>query len=41
VRPDDLSLADAASFFANGVFSIVLFLFAAADVILVSSKMRI
>jgi len=41
VRPDDLRRAEAASFVANGVFSIVLFLFAAADVILISSKMRI
>lgn len=32
VRPDDLSRAELASFVANGVFSIVLFLFAAADV---------
>lgn len=35
VRPDDLSRAEAASFVANGVFSVVLFLFAAADVILI------
>jgi len=41
VRPDDLSRAEAASFFANGVFSIVLFLFAAADVILISTRMRV
>jgi 4-hydroxybenzoate polyprenyltransferase len=41
VRPEDLSRAEIASFFANGVFSIVLFLFAAADVILVSGKLRI
>ncbi len=34
VRPDDLSKAEVASFVANGVFSIVLFLFAAADVVL-------
>jgi 4-hydroxybenzoate polyprenyltransferase len=32
VQPDDLSRAELASFVANGVFSIVLFLFAAADV---------
>jgi len=36
VRPDDLSRAELASFVANGLFSIVLFLFAAADVILQS-----
>lgn len=41
VRPDDLSRAEIASFFANVVFSVVLFLFAAADVILISSRMRI
>jgi len=41
VRPTDLSRAELASFLANGVFSIVLFLFAASDVILISSKMRI
>jgi 4-hydroxybenzoate polyprenyltransferase len=35
VQPDDLSRAELASFVANGVFSIVLFLFAAADVIAV------
>jgi len=35
VRPDDLSRAEAASFVANGIFSLVLFLFAAADAILV------
>jgi len=34
VRPDDLSRAEAASFVASGLFSIVLFLFAAGDVIL-------
>ena len=34
VQPEDLSRAEVASFFANGVFSIVLFCFAAADVIL-------
>jgi len=33
VQPDDLSKAEVASFVANGIFSIVLFLFAAADVI--------
>jgi 4-hydroxybenzoate polyprenyltransferase len=32
VQPDDLSRAELASFIANGLFSIVLFLFAAADV---------
>jgi 4-hydroxybenzoate polyprenyltransferase len=41
VRPDDLSRAETASFVANGLFSIVLFLFAAADVILISSSIRI
>jgi 4-hydroxybenzoate polyprenyltransferase len=41
VKPHDLSRAEIASFFANGVFSVVLFLFAAADVIMISSKMRI
>jgi 4-hydroxybenzoate polyprenyltransferase len=40
VRPDDLSRAEMASFVASGLFSIVLFLFAAADVILLSSRMR-
>jgi 4-hydroxybenzoate polyprenyltransferase len=35
VQPDDLSRAELASFVANGVFSIVLFLFAAADVVTV------
>ncbi len=33
--------AEIASFFANGIFSIVLFLFAAADVIYISSRMQI
>jgi 4-hydroxybenzoate polyprenyltransferase len=37
VRPDDLSRAELASFVANGLFSIVLFLFAAADVIVLRS----
>jgi 4-hydroxybenzoate polyprenyltransferase len=41
VKPDDLSRAEMASFVASGLFSIVLFLFAAADVILLSSRMRI
>jgi len=41
VRPDDLSRAESASFVANGVFSIIFFLFAAADVILISSRVRI
>jgi 4-hydroxybenzoate polyprenyltransferase len=41
VRPDDVSRAEIASFFANGVFSIVLFLFAAADVVYISSRMPI
>jgi len=41
VRPDDLSRAEIASFFANGIFSIVLFLFAAADVVYISSRMQI
>ncbi len=41
VRPEDFSRAEAASFVANGVFSVVLFLFAAADVILISSRLRI
>lgn len=35
VQPDDLSRAETASFLANGIFSVVLFLFAAADVILI------
>ncbi len=34
VQPDDLRRAEAASFVANGIFSLLLFLFAAADVIL-------
>ena len=41
IRPDDLSRVEAASFFANGMFSVIFFLFAAADVILISSRMRI
>ena len=41
VRPNDLSRAEIASFFANGVFSVVLFLFAAADVVYISSRMQI
>ena len=41
VRPHDLRRAETASFFANGVFSIVLFLFAAADVILISTRIWI
>ncbi len=41
VRPDDLSRAELASFLANGVFSIAFFLFAAADVVFISSRMRI
>ncbi len=41
VRPNDLSRAEIASFFANGVFSVVLFLFAAADVVYISSRMPI
>jgi len=41
VKPDDLSRAELASFVASGLFSVVLFLFAAADVILLSSRMRI
>lgn len=41
VKPNDLSRAEIASFFANGIFSIVLFLFAAADVIYISSRMQI
>jgi len=41
VRPTDLSRAEIASFLANGIFSIVLFLFAAADVVYISSRMRI
>jgi len=39
VRPDDLSRAEIASFFANGLFSVALSLFAAADVILLSSRL--
>jgi 4-hydroxybenzoate polyprenyltransferase len=41
VRPDDLSRAETASFVANGIFSVLFFLFAASDVILISSRMRI
>jgi len=41
VKPDDLRRAELASFVASGIFSIVLFLFAATDVILVSSRLRI
>jgi len=41
VKPDDLSRAELASFVASGIFSIVLFLFAAMDVILISSRLRI
>jgi len=41
VRPDDLSRVETASFLANGVFSVILFLFAAADVILIGSRTRI
>jgi 4-hydroxybenzoate polyprenyltransferase len=40
-RPDNLPRMLGASFAANAVFSVALFLFAAADVILISSKMRI
>ncbi len=41
VRPNDLRRAETASFVASGVFSIVFFLFAAADVIYISSRLRI
>lgn len=41
VRPDDLGRAELASFVANGVFSVVLFLFAAADVVYISSRLQI
>jgi len=41
IRPDDLSRVETASFFANGVLSVIFFLFAAADVILISSRIRI
>jgi 4-hydroxybenzoate polyprenyltransferase len=41
IRPDDLSRVETASFFANGVFSVIFFLFAAADVILISGRIRI
>ncbi len=34
VQPDDLRKAELASFVANGIFSVVLLLFTAADVIL-------
>ncbi len=41
VRPNDLRRAETASFVASGIFSLVFFLFAAADVIFISSRMRI
>ncbi len=40
-RPDNLPRMLGASFVANALFSVLLFVFAAADVILISSKMRI
>lgn len=40
-RPDNLPRMPGASFAANAVFSVLLFLFTAADVILITSKMRI
>jgi 4-hydroxybenzoate polyprenyltransferase len=41
IKPDDLSRAEIASFVANGVFSVVLFIFAASDVVLLSRAVRI
>jgi 4-hydroxybenzoate polyprenyltransferase len=40
-RPDNLPRMLGASFAANALFSVLLFLFTAADVILITSKMRI
>ncbi len=41
VRPDDLSRAEVASFLVNGAFGIGFLMFTAADVVYISSKMRI
>lgn len=41
VRPEDLSRVETASFFANGIYGVALFLFAAADVILITGRIRI
>ncbi|UCC67410.1 MAG: UbiA family prenyltransferase [Armatimonadota bacterium] len=41
VRPDDLSRVETVHLLADGVFSVILFLFAAADVMLIGGRMRI
>ncbi len=41
LRPEDLRCAGSASLLANGIISLVLFVFAAADVVLISSRMPI